>query len=79
MGVLACLATSNLKRSPGMGVSVPGAYSSHSRKIRMSPDNSQAEGAILDSCCSTSAAHGTARTEAKRMGVLACLATSNLS
>jgi len=43
----------------------------------MSSDNSQAEGASLGSCCSASSAHGTARTEAQRLGLLACLDTSN--
>jgi len=52
LGLLACLATSNLKRIPGMGVSVPGASSSPARKIRMSPDNWKPEGASLESFCS---------------------------
>jgi len=43
----------------------------------MSADGSQPEGASLESCCSASSACGTARTDAKRMGLLACLATSN--
>jgi len=77
LGLLACLATSNLKRSPGMGVSVPGASSSPARKIQMSPYNTQAEGASLGSCCSASSAHGTARTEAERLGLLASLDTLN--
>jgi len=42
----------------------------------MSADNSQAERASLESCCSASSAHGTARTEAQRQGLLACLAPS---
>jgi len=44
----------------------------------MSADSWQAEGASLESCCSASSAHGTARTEAQRLGLLACLAYSNL-
>jgi len=43
----------------------------------MSADSSQAEGASLESCCSTSSAHGTACTEAQRLELLACLAYSN--
>jgi len=43
----------------------------------MSADSLQAEGASLESCCSASSAHGTARKEAQRLGLLACLATSN--
>jgi len=42
----------------------------------MSADSWQPEGASLESCCSASCAHGTARTEAQRLGLLACLATS---
>jgi len=43
----------------------------------MSANSWQAEGASLESCCSASCAHGTARTEAQRMGLLACLENSN--
>ena len=39
----------------------------------------QPEGNKLESCSSTSSAHGTARTEAQRLGLLACLATSNFT
>ena len=39
--------------------------------------SSQPEEASLESCCSASSAHGTARTEAQRRGLLACLPTSN--
>jgi len=46
--------------------------------MRTSADSWQAEGASLESCCSASSALGTARTEAQRLGLLACLATSNL-
>ena len=46
-------------------------------KMRTSADSSQAEKAGLESCCSTSSAHGTARTEAQRLGLLACLVPSN--
>jgi len=31
----------------------------------------------MECCCSASSAHGTARTEAHTLGLLACLATSN--
>jgi len=66
------LQTSNVARG-----SLPGASSSPAPKMQTSPDSSQPEGASLESCCSTSSAHGTARTEAQRLGLLACLATSN--
>jgi len=46
-------------------------------KMRTSADSSQAERASLESCCSASSAHGTARTGAQRLGMLVCLATSN--
>jgi len=44
----------------------------------MSADSSQPERASLESCCSASYAHGTARTEAQRLGLIACLATTNI-
>jgi len=46
-------------------------------KTRTSADSSQPERASLQSCCSASSTHGTARTEAQRLGLLACLDTSN--
>jgi len=57
--------------------SVPGACGRTAAKMRTSADSWQAEGASLESCCSASSAHGTARTEAQRLGLLPCLATSN--
>jgi len=45
--------------------------------MRTSADNSQQERASLQSCCSASSVHGRACTEAQRLGLLACLATSN--
>jgi len=57
--------------------SVPGACGSPAPKVRTSANTWQAEGTSLESCCYTSFAHGTARTEAQRLGMLACLATSN--
>jgi len=45
--------------------------------MRTSADSWQPVGASLESCCSASSAHDTARTEAQRLGLLACLATSN--
>ena len=57
--------------------SVPGASVSPTPKMQTSADSSQAERASLESCCSASSAHGTARTEAQRLGLLACLAPSN--
>jgi len=53
------------------------ASSSATLKMRTSADSSQAERASLESCCSASSAHCTARTEAQRLGLLACLAPSN--
>jgi len=58
-------------------VSLPGAYGSPALKMRTSADSSQAERASLERCCSASSAHGTACTEAQRLRLLACLATSN--
>jgi len=60
------------------GLSMPGASGSASTKMRTTADSSQPEISSLESCCSASSAHGTARTEAQRLGLLACLATSNL-
>jgi len=59
-------------------VSLPGVSGSPAPKMRMSADSSQLERASVESCCSTSSAHGTARTESQRLGLLACLATSNV-
>ena len=75
--LLACLDTSKFKSSLGMGGCLPGSFHSPAPKIRMSADRWQPEGANMESCCSASSAHGTARTEAQRLGLLACLATSN--
>jgi len=58
--------------------SVSGASDNPSLKMQMSADSSQPERASLESCCSASSAHATARTEAQRLGLLACLAISNL-
>jgi len=57
--------------------SVPGACGSPCPNMRTSADSWQAEGASLESCCSVSSAQGTDRTEAQRLVLLACLATSN--
>jgi len=46
-------------------------------KKQTSADSSQPETTSLESCCSASSAHGTARTEAQRPARLSCLATSN--
>jgi len=70
-GLLACLATSNFKRS------LSGASSSPAPKMRTSPDRSYPEVDSLESGCSASSSHGTACREAQRLGLLACLATSN--
>jgi len=76
LGLLACLATSNFKRSPRMGGFLPGISSGRAPRMRKSPDRSYPEGASLESCCSASSAHGTERTEAQRLRLLFCLATS---
>jgi len=77
LDLLACLATSNLKRSLGMGGCLPESTCSPAPKMRTSANSCQPEGASLESCCSASSAHGTARIEAQRLGLLSCLATSN--
>jgi len=56
---------------------VQGASGSPALKMRTSADSWQAERARLERCCSASSAHGTARTEAQRLGFLTCLANSN--
>jgi len=53
------------------------ACESPAMKMRTSAYSSQADRASLESCCSASSAHGTALPEAQRLGLLACLATSN--
>jgi len=58
-------------------VSLPGASSRPAMTMRMSPHSWQPEGAGLESGCSALCAHGTARREPQRLGLLACLATSN--
>jgi len=78
LALLACLDTSNFERSLGMGGCLPGSFQSSAPKIGMSADRWQPEGASLESSCSASSAHDTARTEPQRLGLLACLATSNL-
>jgi len=75
MGLLACLATSNFKRSLTMVVSLPGSFRSPAPEVRTSADSWQPEGPSLESCFSASSAHGTARTKAQRLGLLAYLAT----
>jgi len=66
--------TSNVAQgSPG------GLLSQPAPKMQTSTDSLQPERASLESCCSASFAHGTARTEAQRLGLLACLATSNFT
>jgi len=46
-----------------------------SPKMRTSADSWQTEGSSLESCCSASPVHGTARTEAQRLGLFTCLST----
>jgi len=66
--------TSNVSRG-----SVKDTSGSPAPKTQTSADSWQPEGSSLESCCSASSAHGTARTEAQRLGQLACLATSNFN
>ena len=75
--LLACLATTNFEHSLGMGGCLTDSPCSPAPKLRTSADSWQPEGATLESCCSPSSAHGTARIEAQRLELLACLATSN--
>jgi len=74
LGLLACLATSKFKVTLG---SMVGDSGSAALKMRTSADSLQPERASLESCCSASSSHGTARTEAQRLGLLACLSSSN--
>jgi len=55
---------------------MPCASGSPGLKMRTSADKWQPERASLERCCPTSSAHGTARTETQRLGLLACLGTS---
>jgi len=43
--------------------------------MRTFADRWRTEGGSLESCCSATSAHGTAHTEAQRLGLLACLGT----
>jgi len=56
---------------------VPGPSGSPAPKMRTSADSSQPNGDSLERCCSASSAHGTARTEPQRLGLLTSLTTSN--
>jgi len=73
----ACLSC-HLKLHKYLCRSVAGATGSPALKVRTSADSLQPERASLEGCCSASSAHGTARTEAQRLGQLPCLATSNV-
>jgi len=53
---------------------VPDGFVSPAPKMRTSADSWQVEGSSLESCCSASSAHGTARTEAQGLSLLSCLA-----
>ena len=74
--VTACLSC-HLKLQNCMWRSVPGDSVSPALKMRTSADSLQPEKASLESFCSASSANGTARTEAQRLGLLACLVPSN--
>jgi len=56
---------------------LPGSFCTPAPNTRTSAENWQPELSILESCCSASSAHGTARTQAQRLGMLSSLATSN--
>ena len=58
-------------------VCLPDYFHSAAPKMRTCADSLQPEGAILESCCSASSAHGTARTQAQRQGLVTCLASLN--
>ena len=77
LGLLACLATSKFTRNLEIDVRLPGSFRRPSPRMRTSADRSQPERASLESSYSASSAHGTARTEAQKLGLLSCLATSN--
>jgi len=71
----ACLSC-HLKLQRYVRGSLLGTSSSPAPKMRTSSCRSQQEEASLESCCSASSAHGTARTEAQRLGLLAFLVPS---
>ena len=73
----ACLSCP-LKLQTYVTSSVPGSSGSPAPKMRTSADSSLPQRASLESCCSAISAHGTARTEVKRLGLFACLTPSNL-
>jgi len=60
-----------------MGLWVPVSFRRPAPKMRTSADSWKPDRAIKGRCCSASSAHGTARTEAQTLRLLACLATSN--
>ena len=70
-----CLLVLLLKLQTYLRWYVAGASTIPALKIRTSADSSQPEIASLESCCSASSTHGTACTEAQRLGLVACLAT----
>jgi len=72
----ACLSC-HLKLQTYLRVFVPGVPICPAPKMRTSADSCETEGASLQSCLSASSSHCTARTDAQRLGLLACLATSN--
>jgi len=60
------------------GGPLSGSFLTPAPKMGTSANSSQPVGVSLESCCSASSAHGTAGTEAQRLALLACLATSNM-
>ena len=55
-----------------------GTFGSSALEVQTSADSSQPERASLERCCSASSAHGTARTEAQRLGLIASFAISDV-
>jgi len=74
---VACSLSCHLKRQTFLTGSVQGPYGSPALKLRMSANSSQPEGASLESCCVASSGHGSARTEAQSLGLVAYFATSD--
>jgi len=75
LGLLASLPTTKFKGSLEWGGPCR-APSQLAPKMRTSADSSQPEETNMESCCSAPSAHGNARTEAQRLGLLPCLPTT---
>jgi len=73
MGLLACLQPQTSNESRDWRGSLPDSFRSPAPNTRTSAERWQTEEPSLESCCSVSSDHGTARTEAQRMGLLLVL------